>query len=199
MLWSSVGEWSRSIRLALGVGEEKIVGERTCAAEDDESCPADFEDHVSSEHPSSLENEWTMAAHYYRIAAEKHKSPRANFNMGFLYEFGLGLKQDFPLAKRHYDLALSTGNSKENGLAVLIALWVMNLHESIIKMQVSWSDWWKSDREESLESVGDSNEKQTASNEKMTYSIIASHILNAEFILLLVTLVMLLWLLSQRI
>merc|ERR1712216_40319 len=61
----------------------------------------------------------SMAAHYYTEAVEIHSSARANFNLGFMHEWGLGLKQDFPLAKRHYDLANT--NNKEAEVAVQIA------------------------------------------------------------------------------
>jgi hypothetical protein len=36
------------------------------------------------------------AAIYYRLALDKAKSARANFNLGYMHEWGLGLKQDFP-------------------------------------------------------------------------------------------------------
>jgi TPR repeat protein len=55
----------------------------------------------------------------------------------------LGLKQDFPLAKRHYDLAAAT-NSAEADLAVTLALWAMHLHERVVKFQM----WWQERRKE---------------------------------------------------
>jgi len=82
-----------------------------------------------------------MAAHYYQVAVEKHQSARANFNLGFMYQWGLGVKQDFPLAKRHYDLAVS-GHSRESELAVQVALMAMNFHESVIRWKVVLENWW---------------------------------------------------------
>jgi TPR repeat protein len=70
----------------------------------------------------------SIAAQYYRKAAEDHKSARANFNLGFMYEWGLGLNQDFPLAKRHYDLA-----REEADLAASLALYAMGIHEKALK------------------------------------------------------------------
>ena len=70
-----------------------------------------------------------IAAQYYRKAAEEHKSARANFNLGFMHEWGLGLTQDFPLAKRHYDLAGENAN-----MAAAIALWAMNIHQKAVKL-----------------------------------------------------------------
>ena len=73
-----------------------------------------------------------IAAQYYRKAAEEHKSARANFNLAFMFEWGMGLTQDFPLAKRHYDL------SKQNNsnMAAVIALYAMRLHQKIVKLRM---------------------------------------------------------------
>merc|ERR1712107_245873 len=79
-----------------------------------------------------FEDDLQTAAHYYQLAGEKHLSARANFNLGFMHQWGLGLKQDFPLAKRYYDLALSQ-NYRESEIAVQIALMAMNTHEFIIR------------------------------------------------------------------
>lgn len=84
-----------------------------------------------------------MAAHYYRLATETTDNARAHFNLGFLYEWGLGLKQDFPLAKRHYDLAVSSATVKEADLPVAIALLAMNVHEKCLKWYVAWQAWWE--------------------------------------------------------
>lgn len=69
-----------------------------------------------------------IAAQYYRKAAEDHKSARANFNLGFMYEWGLGLTQDFPLAKQHYDLA-----GEKADLAVSLFFFAMGIHEKVLK------------------------------------------------------------------
>ena len=70
-----------------------------------------------------------IAAQYHRKAAEEHNSARANFNLGFMHEWGLGLSQDFPLAKRHYDLAGEGYSNK----AAAIALFAMNIHQKAVK------------------------------------------------------------------
>lgn len=76
-----------------------------------------------------------IAVQYYRQAAEQHGSPRANFNLGSMYEWGMGLQQDFPMAKRHYDLA-GTARSKEAAVAVQLALFCMNIHEALVKLKL---------------------------------------------------------------
>lgn len=85
-------------------------------------------------HPCGEEREeqyehMAIAAQYYRKAAEEHNSARANFNLGFMHEWGLGLSQDFPLAKRHNDLAGRDNSNK----AAAIALYAMNIHQKAIK------------------------------------------------------------------
>ncbi|KAI2504438.1 hypothetical protein MHU86_10027 [Fragilaria crotonensis] len=87
---------------------------------------------------SDSDADMEKAAHYYRLASQKFKSARANFNLGFMHEWGLGLKQDFPLAKRHYDLAKES--SKQAGLAVQIALMAMNAHEQLAQLYSVWQD-----------------------------------------------------------
>ncbi|KAL7462458.1 hypothetical protein ACHAXS_002842 [Conticribra weissflogii] len=80
------------------------------------------------------EDHMAIAAHYYRKAAEDHNSARANFNLGFMHEWGLGLTQDFPLAKRHYDLA----SEGDGALASSIALFAMRVHETIVKTSLGY-------------------------------------------------------------
>jgi SEL1 protein len=94
----------------------------------------DDEDH-------SFDHDMEMAAHHYRLAADEAKSIRAHFNLGFLYEWGLGLKQDFPLAKRHYDLAMSPASSRVSDLPVALALCSLGLHERAVKLYRSWEEW----------------------------------------------------------
>jgi SEL1 protein len=111
--------------------------DQTCDAGEDGTCLAT----ATGEEEEIVESDLEMAARYYRLAADVHKSPRANFNLGFLYEWGLGVKQDFPLAKRHYDLA-ATALSGEADIAVRIALVAMQLHERIVKFFVTYEDWF---------------------------------------------------------
>ncbi|KAF9652443.1 HCP-like protein, partial [Thelephora ganbajun] len=51
---------------------------------------------------------WEKAAGYYQSAADTQFSALAMWNLGWMYENGIGVTQDFHLAKRHYDLALAT-------------------------------------------------------------------------------------------
>ncbi|KIK69055.1 hypothetical protein GYMLUDRAFT_91457 [Collybiopsis luxurians FD-317 M1] len=48
---------------------------------------------------------YEKAAKYYQSAADTQMSALAMWNLGWMYENGVGVPQDFYLAKRHYDLA----------------------------------------------------------------------------------------------
>lgn len=157
------------------------------------------EDAVQEEEVEDFtESDLHMAAHYYQVAVEKHQSARANFNLGFMHEWGLGLKQDFPLAKRHYDLAVST-NTKEAELAVQIALLTMNLHETVIRGKILFEDWWYEsegtvESEVSIQSpqvtkssnVGQPVPRQDTAKRKTREDVIFSHVYNWSSAVLLV-------------
>lgn len=53
---------------------------------------------------------YEKAAGYYQSAADTQMSALAMWNLGWMYENGLGVPRDFHLAKRHYDLALETNS-----------------------------------------------------------------------------------------
>ncbi|WPH03450.1 Hypothetical protein R9X50_00633000 [Acrodontium crateriforme] len=79
--------------------------------------------------PMSAEN----AAVCYQAATEvlpdNMQSAQAMWNLGWMHENGVGIEQDFHLAKRFYDLALET--NKEAYLPVKL---------SLFKLQ--WRSWW---------------------------------------------------------
>jgi TPR repeat protein len=134
-------------------GDEKETTPPTCNSHTDDD--KDTEHSSSSSCPSNDNNNndinnttvpsgLAMAAQYYRMASERHKSPRAHFNLGYMHEWGLGLPQDFPLAKRQYDLAQSSSkNQGEADLAVQLALWGMKIHETYDKARVWWREYQK--------------------------------------------------------
>ncbi|KAJ3866681.1 hypothetical protein EV359DRAFT_71656 [Lentinula novae-zelandiae] len=53
---------------------------------------------------------YEKAAKYYQSAADTQMSALAMWNLGWMYENGVGVPQDFHLAKRHYDLAAQTNS-----------------------------------------------------------------------------------------
>ncbi|KAF1985638.1 HCP-like protein [Aulographum hederae CBS 113979] len=61
------------------------------------------------------------AASCYQIASERMQSAQAMWNLGWMHENGIGMQQDFHLAKRFYDQALET-NPTEAYLPVTLAL-----------------------------------------------------------------------------
>lgn len=64
--------------------------------------------------------DYERAVSCYRVAAEMQSSPLAFWNLGWMYENGIGVKKDFHLAKRSYDLALS--NDQNAYLPVKLSL-----------------------------------------------------------------------------
>lgn len=70
------------------------------------------------------------AAACYQAAAETMQSAQAMWNLGWMHENGIGIDQDFHLAKRHYDLALET-NPREAYLPVVLALY-----------KLRFRSWW---------------------------------------------------------
>jgi len=93
------------------------------------------------------------AAACYQAAAESHGSAQAYWNLGWMHENGIGIEQDFHLAKRFYDQALET--NKEALLPVTLALfklrarsfWNRITHGNIKSIQdepvqkKTWSEW----------------------------------------------------------
>ncbi|GMT09519.1 hypothetical protein PFISCL1PPCAC_816 [Pristionchus fissidentatus] len=52
------------------------------------------------------EPDYAEAAHHYKIAADRHLTAQAMFNLGYMHENGEGIAQDLYLAKRYYDSAI---------------------------------------------------------------------------------------------
>jgi TPR repeat protein len=125
------------------------------AIQNDEDVNAGDEDEEEEiDHEKELiESDLAMAAQYYQVAVERHSSARANFNLGFMHEWGLGITQDFPLAKRHYDLA-SASHTTEAELAVQFALTFMNAHELFVKWHVAVTEWWEGKEKTPTETSG---------------------------------------------
>lgn len=121
----------------------------------DSACPTSSIEgaYALADDEHSLEKDLSMAVRYYRSAVERSGSARANFNLGFLYEWGLGVKQDFPLAKRHYDNAVA-GLGLEAQIPVSIALYFLRWHQWILKQRVYAGGLWSKLRSEVQEERG---------------------------------------------
>lgn len=85
------------------------------------------------------EQDLELAAEQYRLASDRMSNPQAMFNLGYMYENGIGLQQvkttstvsvyiytiqDYHLAKRYYDLASQT--SPDALVPVSLALFKLN-------------------------------------------------------------------------
>lgn len=70
--------------------------------------------------------------HHLHVAAEGENthSSIAMFNLGWMYENGLGVEQDYPLAKRWYDLALTTNPGS-----------FLPVHLATTALAIKWTVW----------------------------------------------------------
>lgn len=64
--------------------------------------------------------DYSVAFNYYQAAAENEKSSLALWNLGFMYEYGIGVKKDLYLAKRYYDRSLEL--NKDAAFPIKLAL-----------------------------------------------------------------------------
>lgn len=86
------------------------------------------------------------AAACYQAAADTQQSAQAMWNLGWMHENGIGgMEQDFHLAKRYYDQALTTNN--EAYFPVKISLW-----------KLRWRSWYNRVTHGSARSIQDDDE-----------------------------------------
>lgn len=74
----------------------------------------------------SDEDKWVFKPNFIKSMSMYRQSAQlgshmAHYNIGWLYEFGIGCSQDLHMAKRYYDMALEKPNASE--LAIKVALW----------------------------------------------------------------------------
>ncbi|XP_076873750.1 protein sel-1 homolog 1 isoform X2 [Brachyhypopomus gauderio] len=69
--------------------------------------------------------DYESAVIHYRLASEQQHSAQAMFNLGYMHEKGLGIKQDIHLAKRFYDMAAEA--SPDAQVPVFLALCKLGL------------------------------------------------------------------------
>ncbi|XP_003380849.1 Sel1 repeat family protein [Trichinella spiralis] len=79
------------------------------------------------------------AAANYKTATELQRNPQAMFNLGYMHEKGIGIKQDLHLAKRFYDMALEV--SADAALPVTLALVKLSILFTLEKLQ--HGEWWR--------------------------------------------------------
>lgn len=76
---------------------------------------------------SDLDTRYEIAAHHYKKAGES-KNGQALFNLGYMHQTGIGLPQDFHLAKRYYDDAKT--QDPDASFPVSIAIIGLYVHRS---------------------------------------------------------------------
>lgn len=102
--------------------------------------------------------DFEKAVSCYRLAAETQGSPLAFWNLGWMYERGIGVAKDFHLAKRAYDQALNI--DQDAYLPVKL---------SLIKMYVKYYWEWITGHEvgPALQSGADGDEDTVAKKRKV--------------------------------
>ncbi|KAI0918983.1 hypothetical protein AcV5_002018 [Taiwanofungus camphoratus] len=115
---------------------------------------------------------WEKAAGYYQSAADTQMSALAMWNLGWMYENGIGVPQDFHLAKRHYDLALETNSEASIPVSLsLLKLHARSLWHTLTGGSKGLSLWGNNDDESrrEIESGRDDELEQSSPAEKADY------------------------------
>jgi SEL1 protein len=94
------------------------------AAQDNVDAMVKVGDHYFEAHDIEGDR-YEKAATYYQTAADTQTSAMAYWNLGYMYENGLGVSRDWHLAKRFYDLSYEA--STEAYLPVLLSLIKLHL------------------------------------------------------------------------
>ncbi|KAF1331557.1 Sel-1 family protein, partial [Globisporangium splendens] len=79
--------------------------------------------------------DFTRASAHYSLAS-KRANAQAMFNLGLMYEHGIGVDQDFYLAKRYFDKAKDAHSDAH--VPVTLALWKLSLHTTLTKWKTKW-------------------------------------------------------------
>jgi SEL1 protein len=81
------------------------------------------------------EVDFTKASAHYALASKKSNA-QAMFNLGLMYEHGVGVVQDFHLAKRYFDKAIAS--HQDARVPATLALWKLRVH----RIYQSWRRWY---------------------------------------------------------
>ena len=85
--------------------------------------------------------DYSSAAAHYRLASEQQRNAQAMFNLAYMHEQGLGLKQDLHLAKRFYDMAAETSADAKVPVALaLMKLSVVSTLQSLGVLYFTYGD-----------------------------------------------------------
>lgn len=79
--------------------------------------------------------DYMKASAHYSLASKRSNS-QAMFNLAIMYEHGIGVQQDFFLAKRFFDRSRVAHSDAH--VPVALALWKMRWHMTLLQ----WKFWW---------------------------------------------------------
>ncbi|GMI18242.1 hypothetical protein TrLO_g7050 [Triparma laevis f. longispina] len=78
--------------------------------------------------PSNTRSKQIAVQHYRLAASGSGNSAKANWYLGWCYEWGVGVEQDYPMAKRYYDRAKEDA---ENGVIGGVSVTFLRVHEKV--------------------------------------------------------------------
>jgi SEL1 protein len=176
----------------------KVEDDYDCSNPDHKNRPICLnKDNTTFDEESIKREHFQIAANYYKKAATQHGSARANFNLGFMHEWGLGLTQDFPLAKRFYDIA-ATSKGGEGELAVQIALFCMNIHEFFVKTTVAVKKWYYSSRRNDQSDFQYSHGVYFGDESATVRDVVLHHVFAGDSLVIVILIILLVGLIQNR-
>ncbi|ETV82116.1 hypothetical protein H257_05618 [Aphanomyces astaci] len=116
---------------SLGLGDGTIRLYKAAAAQGNVDANVKLGDFYYYGYGTSTTPSFAKAMAHYVAASTKHG--QASYNLGYMYEHGVGTTQDFMLAKRYYDLSLDI--NPDGYVPVTLALHKLAWHQALLPFQ----------------------------------------------------------------
>lgn len=110
--------------------------------------------------------DYTKASAHYSHAS-KRSNAQAMFNLGLMYEHGVGVQQDFHLAKRYFDRAKEV--HADAFVPVTLAVWKLKAHMSALLWKRWWDEWMGNVEPTSPANSYEGGNDESASADYFTY------------------------------
>ncbi|RHY28277.1 hypothetical protein DYB32_006103 [Aphanomyces invadans] len=127
--WMLESQLGMSFKHALGDGTIRLY--KAAAAQGNVDANVKLGDFYYYGYGTSTAPSFAKAMAHYIAASTKHG--QASYNLGYMYEHGVGATQDFLLAKRYYDLSLDI--NPEGYVPVTLALYKLAWHQALVPFQ----------------------------------------------------------------
>ena len=159
MGWTSVPPSDRKKKTrAFAVGAASVMLYKSAAAQGNVDANLKIGDYYYYGKGGHVVDFPKATAHY--SLASKRQNAQAMFNLGYMYEHGVGLAQDFYLAKRFYDKAKDAHSDAH--VPVTLALFKLRTH---VALQGLWRRWQElTGQVEPLEELQEDGQGQDSSS-----------------------------------